>query len=488
MNVHFWLLWLQLVRLVDPALRCSPFPRAPTSSPLRAPSQGTVVNLSQSVGERLLLIIRKTPELGRVMDSKWRAWVGSGRWAVGGGHKEEEEEEEEEERDMTPSQVLTFGCPRARVLHRRLTALARETTEWQNNLTNRIRRGPVELPMPPALQRPFADGATSPLLSERWCSMRLQHAALSAVPPWTRSPISVYLQGGKKKAEWAGTIIFYVLSSSLYSQDTLGARQRHLTARRLNAEAKIIESHTQKKHRLIIVAPNTSHTHTHTLGLQDHPWELTWPCPLPLSAGVCPEQTGPLSVGNRGGLRPCCLAGAEGAAGCQWSVAAGASGNGVTLALTPPPPSSSHQPASGFKARVQRSRKERHSYGRAAGLAVADELTLDGVQRRGEPEPPDVWAVSVKSPHRAQRQKQHCLHKNKAWRLSEVQPRPEWWQGEEVHLHWTETGCFAAGPKKEQGRQRWSGWTGNGKKAPKLKRGQEGSGESSRLKLVLSQL
>lgn len=53
---------------------------------------------------------------------------------------------------------------------------------------------------------------------------------------------------------------------------------------------------------------------------------------------MCPEQTGPLSVGNRGGLRPCCLAGAEGAAGCQWSVAAGASGNGVTLALTPPPP------------------------------------------------------------------------------------------------------------------------------------------------------
>ena len=86
------------------------------------------------------------------------------------------------------------------------------------------------------------------------------------------------------------------------------------------------------------MAPNTSHTHTHTLGLQDHPWELTWPCPLPLSAGVCPEQTGPLSVGNRGGLRPCCLAGAEGAAGCQWSVAAGASGNGVTLALTAPPP------------------------------------------------------------------------------------------------------------------------------------------------------
>lgn len=57
------------------------------------------------------------------MDSKWRARVGSGRRAVGGGHKEEEE------RDMTPSQVLTFGCPRARVLRRRSTALARETTE-----------------------------------------------------------------------------------------------------------------------------------------------------------------------------------------------------------------------------------------------------------------------------------------------------------------------------------------------------------------------
>lgn len=57
------------------------------------------------------------------MDSKWRARVGSGRRAVGGGHKEEEE------RDMTPSQVLTFGCPRARVLRRRSTVLARETTE-----------------------------------------------------------------------------------------------------------------------------------------------------------------------------------------------------------------------------------------------------------------------------------------------------------------------------------------------------------------------
>lgn len=68
---------------------------------------------------------------------------------------------------MTPSQVLTFGCPRARVLRRRSTALARETTERQNNLTDRIRRGAVELPMPPALQRAFADGATSPLLSER---------------------------------------------------------------------------------------------------------------------------------------------------------------------------------------------------------------------------------------------------------------------------------------------------------------------------------
>lgn len=30
---------------------------------------------------------------------------------------------------MTPSQVLTFGCPRARVLRQRLIALARETTE-----------------------------------------------------------------------------------------------------------------------------------------------------------------------------------------------------------------------------------------------------------------------------------------------------------------------------------------------------------------------
>ncbi len=84
------------------------------------------------------------------------------------------------------------------------------------------------------------------------------------------------------------------------------------------------------------MAPNTLHMHSHTHGLQDHPWELTWPCPLPLSAGVCPEQTGPLSVGSGGGLRPRCSAGAEGAAACQWSVAAGASGNGVTLTLNSP--------------------------------------------------------------------------------------------------------------------------------------------------------
>lgn len=84
------------------------------------------------------------------------------------------------------------------------------------------------------------------------------------------------------------------------------------------------------------MAPNTSHIRSHKHGLQDHPWELTWPCPLPLSAGVCPEQTGPLSIGNSGGLRSCCLAGAEGAAGCQWSVPAGASGNGVTLTNLPP--------------------------------------------------------------------------------------------------------------------------------------------------------
>lgn len=86
------------------------------------------------------------------------------------------------------------------------------------------------------------------------------------------------------------------------------------------------------------MAPNTSHIRSHKHGLQDHPWELTWPCPLPLSAGVCPEQTGPLSIGNSGGLRSCCLAGAEGAAGCQWSVPAGASGNGVTLTNLPPHP------------------------------------------------------------------------------------------------------------------------------------------------------
>lgn len=180
------------------------------------------------------------------------------------------------------------------------------------------------------------------------------------------------------------------------------------------------------------MAPNTSHIRSHKHRLQDHPWELTWPCPLPLSAGVCPEQTGPLSIGNSGGLRSCCLAGAEGAAGCQWSVPAGASGNGVTLTNLPPP--SSHQPATWFRARVQRSKKERHSYDRAAGLAVMDELILAAVQTRGEPGPPDVWAVSMKSVYEQgpteQQQQQHTTLHKQSLETSEVQPRPEWWQKE----------------------------------------------------------
>ena len=231
--------------------------------------------------------------------------------------------------------------------------------------------------------RIFADGAAPTLLSDvawgrsSWLSV-------------DQKPISIYLQGGKKKAEWAGSVICYVLSSSLYSQDTLGARQRHLTARRLNAEAKIIESHTQKKHKLIIVAPNTSHTHTHsrTAGpplradLAMPPTAQCWRVSRTNWASLRREQRRPEAVllsRRRGGGRLPVVS------RCRsfWERC-----HTRTNRPPPPPPLSSHQPASGFRARVHGSRKERHSYDQAAGLAVLDELILDGVQRRGEPERP----------------------------------------------------------------------------------------------------
>ncbi|KAF6727703.1 hypothetical protein FQA47_006860 [Oryzias melastigma] len=42
------------------------------------------------------------------------------------------------------------------------------------------------------------------------------------------------------------------------------------------------------------------------------------------SALACVQNKLGLSVGNSGGLRPRCSAGAEGAAGCQWSTPSGA--------------------------------------------------------------------------------------------------------------------------------------------------------------------
>lgn len=57
----------------------------------------------------------------------------------------------------------------------------------------------------------------------------------------------------------------------------------------------------------------------------------SWPGLAPnRSALACVQNKLGLSIGNSGGLRPRCLAGAEGAAGCQWSVPGGASGNRVT--------------------------------------------------------------------------------------------------------------------------------------------------------------
>lgn len=180
----------------------------------------------------------------------------------------------------------------------------------------------------------------------------------------------------------------------LYSQDTLGAgqRQRDLTGRRLNTKAKIIESHKNKTQANHYGSKHITHTHTFT-HMDYRTTPESWPGHAPYrSVLACVQNKLGLSVGNRGGLRPCCLAGAEGAAGCQWSVPAGASGNGVTLTSTP-----ILTPVSSW---VQ---------GRVQGLRVNSTPTaeqLDSLSwmssfwppsKQEASQAPDVWAVSMKS-------------------------------------------------------------------------------------------
>ena len=135
----------------------------------------------------------------------------------------------------------------------------------------------------------------------------------------------------------------------LYSQETQGARQRRriLTGRRLNTKSKIIESHENKTQANYYGSKHITSTHTFTHTDQGPPLRADPAMPPYCSALACVQNKLGLSVGNCGGLRPCCLAGAEGAAGCQWSVPVGASGNGVTLTHNP---LSSHQPAPGLRA------------------------------------------------------------------------------------------------------------------------------------------
>lgn len=93
------------------------------------------------------------------------------------------------------------------------------------------------------------------------------------------------------------------------------------------------QNYTKTKHQLIILAPKTSHIHSHLLTVRPPlRVDLAVPPPPPhRSVLACVQNKLSLSIGNCGGPRPCCFAGAEGAAGCQWSAHDGASGNSVTL-------------------------------------------------------------------------------------------------------------------------------------------------------------
>lgn len=133
------------------------------------------------------------------------------------------------------------------------------------------------------------------------------------------------------------------------------------------------------------MAPNTSHIqYIHTHGLQDHPWELTWPCPLPLSAGVCPEQTGPL---RREQWRPEAVLLSRRRGGGRMPVVSRCRSFWEWCHThRNPHPHTSQLLGSGLCAEVE---KEQHSYDQAAGFAVMDELTLATIQTRGELGP---WA------------------------------------------------------------------------------------------------
>ncbi|AWP19025.1 Hypothetical protein SMAX5B_020802 [Scophthalmus maximus] len=135
------------------------------------------------------------------------------------------------------------------------------------------------------------------------------------------------------------------------------------------------------------------------------------------SALACVQNKLGLSVGSGEGLRPRCLASAEGAAGLpvvspRWSF--------WEWRHTHTKPSPHTSQLRGFRAQRGGSRKERPSCDRAAGLAVMDELILARVQTRGEPDPMSSESLSR---HRSVQQQRHT---NKVQRLSEVQLRPEW--------------------------------------------------------------
>lgn len=169
----------------------------------------------------------------------------------------------------------------------------------------------------------------------------------------------------------------------------LNKDREDLTSWGLKTKAKAIESHQNKTRANHFGFRRIAHTHRHAYThADDRTTPESWPSPAPYcSALACVQNKLGLSVGNCGGLRPECLAGAEGAAGCQWSVLAVASGNGVMLTPTQTPPPRPHIGrllSSGPGAEVE---EEPQSYERAAGLAVMDELTLAKVQTRGEPGP-----------------------------------------------------------------------------------------------------
>ena len=178
----------------------------------------------------------------------------------------------------------------------------------------------------------------------------------------------------------------FMFCPPLHSQDTAKDRQRQrdLTARRLNTKAKIIESHKNKTQANHFGSKHIAHAHTFThtdYKTTPESWPGYAPC---RSVLACVQNKLGLSIGNSGGLRPCCLAGAEGAAGCQWSVAAGASGNAFTLTPAPHPHTSrllGPEPGAGFEKQT-------------AGFAVMDELILAAVQTRGEPGPWHPWSHS----------------------------------------------------------------------------------------------